>query len=214
VAWRVDGRPPAPGTHAGADAARADGHARPDVDADIRSDGPATATPRPSPEPPSVPDPHTGTADVPAVGSVVSPTGTPAPRSRGGSAGARARGHRSAGRERRAAVHQRGRPEALTATGDDRARGGQRAIGSPPEHRRRPRHKLRAAIREITATIAHAVAPVATRAAFPAVLVALVLLFLGLQHRVDRRDPKLALAPVQRTPDLPFAPHPDQESAA
>lgn len=62
--------------------------------------------------------------------------------------------------------------------------------------------------------IAHAVVPAAKRAAFPAVLLALVVLFLAFQNRVDRRDPKLALAPVQRSPDLPFTPHPDPEPDA
>ncbi len=34
----------------------------------------------------------------------------------------------------------------------------------------------------------------------------LVLAFLVVQDRIDRRDPKLALAPVYPDPDLPFLP--------
>lgn len=45
--------------------------------------------------------------------------------------------------------------------------------------------------------------------AFPMVLIALVVSFLVLQNRVDRRDPKLALAPVYPDPHLYFDPQAD-----
>ena len=38
---------------------------------------------------------------------------------------------------------------------------------------------------------------VAGKTAFPAALLVMVVIFLGVQDRIDRRDPKLALAPVQ-----------------
>ncbi len=44
--------------------------------------------------------------------------------------------------------------------------------------------------------------------AFPLGLLVLVLLFLLVQDRIDRKDPKLALAPVHAEPDLGFSPAP------
>jgi hypothetical protein len=54
--------------------------------------------------------------------------------------------------------------------------------------------------------IARVAAEVGKRSAFPSSLLVLVLAFLSLQNRIDRRDPKLALAPVYPTPDLAFDP--------
>ncbi len=45
--------------------------------------------------------------------------------------------------------------------------------------------------------------------AFPMILISLVVAFLVLQNRVDRRDPKLALAPVYPDPHLYFDPQAD-----
>lgn len=41
---------------------------------------------------------------------------------------------------------------------------------------------------------------------FPLALALVVLLFLLVQYHIDRRDPKLALAPVHADPDLKFEP--------
>ena len=49
-------------------------------------------------------------------------------------------------------------------------------------------------------------------AAFPLGLLALVGAFLLVQHRIDRRDPKLALAPVTQ-PLLEFGPPPGAATA-
>jgi hypothetical protein len=68
-------------------------------------------------------------------------------------------------------------------------------------------HKVATALGDAANEVAKAAAPAAKRAAFPLVLVALLLLFLALQNRLDSRDPKLAHAPVHRTPDLAFEPH-------
>jgi hypothetical protein len=51
------------------------------------------------------------------------------------------------------------------------------------------------------------------RAAFPLVLLALVILFLAVQDRIDRRDPKLAQAPVHAGDDLDFGPPPSRRGA-
>jgi hypothetical protein len=57
---------------------------------------------------------------------------------------------------------------------------------------------------ELLTRVAQVAAEVGKRSAFPSGLLVLVVLFLSLQNRIDRRDPKLALAPVHPTPDLPF----------
>lgn len=48
------------------------------------------------------------------------------------------------------------------------------------------------------------------KTAFPFFLLLIVLMFLLIQDRIDRRDPKLALAPVYRDPDLDFEPPPSR----
>jgi hypothetical protein len=52
------------------------------------------------------------------------------------------------------------------------------------------------------------VAPVVERTAVPLILLILGGLFLLIQNRIDRRDPKLARAPLHAQPDLPFLPPP------
>jgi hypothetical protein len=59
-------------------------------------------------------------------------------------------------------------------------------------------------LRKVLQQIAQVAAEVGKRSAFPTGLLLLVVVFLSLQNRIDRRDPKLALAPVHPTPDLPF----------
>ena len=59
-------------------------------------------------------------------------------------------------------------------------------------------------LRKVLQRIAQVAAEVGKRSAFPTGLLLLVVIFLSLQNRIDRRDPKLALAPVHPTPDLPF----------
>jgi hypothetical protein len=56
--------------------------------------------------------------------------------------------------------------------------------------------------------VATAVAANADKAAFPFVLLVMVALFLAVQNRIDRRDPKLALAPVRADEELEFSPPP------
>jgi hypothetical protein len=46
----------------------------------------------------------------------------------------------------------------------------------------------------------------ADKTVFPAILLVIVALFLVVQDRIDRSDPKLALAPLFPDPDLDFPP--------
>jgi hypothetical protein len=68
-------------------------------------------------------------------------------------------------------------------------------------------------LRELLSRIARVAAEVGKRSAFPVGLLLLVLGFLSIQNRIDRRDPKLALAPVYPTPDLPFDAPPDRRAS-
>jgi hypothetical protein len=52
---------------------------------------------------------------------------------------------------------------------------------------------------------------VSKRAAFPLLLFALVILFLAIQNQIDRRDPKLADAPLHSGDDLEFGPPPSRK---
>lgn len=65
---------------------------------------------------------------------------------------------------------------------------------------------------KVATAVADAAGPVAERSAFPLVLLLVMVLFLAVQNAIDRRDPKLALAPL-RSEDLPFTDDPsDQET--
>jgi len=55
------------------------------------------------------------------------------------------------------------------------------------------------------------VAKNADKSVFPGSLIFIVLGFLSIQGRMDRNDPKLALAPVFADPDLDFGPPPTAE---
>ncbi|HEV2812042.1 MAG TPA: hypothetical protein VGW10_02220, partial [Solirubrobacteraceae bacterium] len=66
--------------------------------------------------------------------------------------------------------------------------------------------ETRGALRRALDAIASVAVDVGERAAFPILLLLLIGLFLTAQHRIDQRDPKLALAPVHREHDLPFTP--------
>ena len=51
----------------------------------------------------------------------------------------------------------------------------------------------------------------AKRSTFPLLLLVIVVVFLVVQDQIDRKDPKLALAPVYAEPDLDFQPPPSRE---
>ncbi|MDQ5807959.1 MAG: hypothetical protein M3320_04720, partial [Actinomycetota bacterium] len=62
-----------------------------------------------------------------------------------------------------------------------------------------------------TRAVADAVRAIAQhpdKSVFPLSLLLLVLGFLAIQNRIDRSDPKLALAPTFADPDLEFRPSP------
>lgn len=61
------------------------------------------------------------------------------------------------------------------------------------------------ALREALRKLASIATDGAKRGAFPLVLLLLMAAFVVVQHRIDSRDPKLALAPVHADVDLPFA---------
>jgi hypothetical protein len=63
---------------------------------------------------------------------------------------------------------------------------------------------------EVLGTAVGAAMVLVEKPVFPLALLALVLLFLVIQDVIDRRDPKLALAPVYAEADLPFVPPPSQ----
>jgi len=52
----------------------------------------------------------------------------------------------------------------------------------------------------------HALGRNADKSVFPISLIFLVIAFVAVQNRIDRGDPKLALAPVDREPDMEFGP--------
>jgi hypothetical protein len=65
---------------------------------------------------------------------------------------------------------------------------------------------------KVATAVAEVAGPVAERSAFPLLLLIVMIGFLAIQNAIDRRDPKLALAPV-RSEDLPFTDDPsDQET--
>jgi len=60
--------------------------------------------------------------------------------------------------------------------------------------------------RSTLAVIGHAAVVVTKNTAIPLTLLVLVGLFLAVQNRLDRSDPKLALAPVYADPGVSFVP--------
>lgn len=66
--------------------------------------------------------------------------------------------------------------------------------------------------RKLLRRVAEVAAQVGKRSAFPVALLLMVLGFLTVQNRIDRKDPKLALAPVYPTPDLEFDPTGERSS--
>ena len=85
------------------------------------------------------------------------------------------------------------------------------------EHSKRPHSAASKAVGAVTKSLRQAAAVVAKNAdkgAFPGALLLMVFGFLTIQGRMDRNDPKLALAPVFAEPDLEFGPPPDEEGGA
>jgi hypothetical protein len=66
----------------------------------------------------------------------------------------------------------------------------------------------------IIGTAGRVATEVSKRAAFPLLLLALVFFFLVIQNQIDRRDPKLAQAPVHAGEDLEFGPPPTRRGSS
>jgi hypothetical protein len=60
---------------------------------------------------------------------------------------------------------------------------------------------------EFVAKAIKAALPVIGRGAFPGLLLFIVLPFMAIQNRIDRNDPKLALAPINDEPYVYFNPN-------
>jgi hypothetical protein len=60
--------------------------------------------------------------------------------------------------------------------------------------------------KEVPQAIGNTLAQVARKPTIPLVVLGVVIGFLLLQNRIDRRDPKLASAPVGAEPELDFGP--------
>jgi hypothetical protein len=93
-------------------------------------------------------------------------------------------------------------PRTASGNGPNATPEGGRAAGAAPG--RRGGHGRDGLLETLRQTIGEA----AKRTAFPLLLLIAMFVFVLLQNRLDRRDPKLALAPIHSTPDLPFSPLP------
>ena len=152
----------------------------------------ADASPSPRPVPDADDRPARDTPDGRAA-----PSGTPLPGAADPSRVAQSRRDRSRppGRTQRPA-----RP--VTAGAAPR----EALPQAPREARPSPSAPGRVArlVKAIAKAIAKLVVPVVQRTAFPLILLIVAGLFLLVQDRIDRRDPKLAHAPLHARPDLPF----------
>jgi hypothetical protein len=101
---------------------------------------------------------------------------------------------------------------AATATPSSASQPGSSGGGAAAGHQKK-RSGVAAAAHAVTAALGKAVTMVAKNAdksVFPFSLILIVFGFLGIQSRIDRSDPKLALAPLTADPDLEFSPPPTE----
>jgi hypothetical protein len=119
-----------------------------------------------------------------------------------GRAATRDAGGRRSRRTRGAAGGERPVREDPSREGAARGGAATTAVGERPDKATDERSALRRALDVATRVAGEA----AQRAAFPLLLLLLIAGFLIAQHRIDRKDPKLALAPVHRELDLAFEP--------
>ena len=146
----------------------------------------------PAPPPPAAAAPES----MPSSGEPAAPTAdeeTPAER--------RAERRRAARREAAAdaaAARRTGSPDAAASA----------AVPTPERERAKKKGLAGAAekLAEVGKVVAEAVGVAAEKSAFPGLLLAFCGVFLVIQDRIDRRDPKLALAPIDADPELEFLP--------
>jgi hypothetical protein len=138
-------------------------------------------TPPPSPAPDSTPPPGTSPAPAPPPNSTSSPTpgSTPSP---------------GPGRNGTPAPNSGPAPSTTPTTLPS-------ITLTPPTTAPPP-------VERIIQTAGRVATDVSSKAAFPLVLLALVILFLAIQDQIDRRDPKLAEAPLHAGDSLEFGPPP------
>ena len=150
----------------------------------------ATETPTPAPAPPAAVTPEAGgTLDVPRVDGGATPV---RPR------------RRSSGPD---ATPVAGGLPAGQQAGEQLAPDGKAQTGVLPPTRKRSKPLTQAVVEQlgkIGQHITKAAETVLVRSPFPLALALLVFGFLGLQNRIDRRDPKLAMAPTFGDPDVAF----------
>jgi len=155
---------------------------------------PGNTAPPPDPGSPSSPSPEIAPSNTPAAapGSSTLPGRARRAAPPTGSTGARERSRRGSGRRPSRARDARG-DAGPSKRGRDTPRARRRADEGGPG---------------LLDAVAKLIAPVAERAIFPLALLVIAGLFLLIQDRIDRRDPKLARAPLRADPDLPFPPPP------
>lgn len=149
------------------------------------ADADASPSPRPGPDAEDRPAPSTPAGGGAAPSTAPAPPSAPAPKAADppGRAQPRRDPSRPPGRTQRPA------PSVTAGEAPQAVR------PSPPEPGR---------IARLFEAISKLVAPVVQRTAFPLILLIVAGLFLLVQDRIDRRDPKLAHAPLHARPDLPF----------
>ena len=97
------------------------------------------------------------------------------------------------------------------AAGRDRAGSGSAGSGGDgAQHKRHGAAAVAHNVAKVLGAAAQVVTKNADKSVFPFSLVMIVFLFLGIQGRIDRSDPKLALAPLTADPDLEFSPPPTE----
>ena len=99
-------------------------------------------------------------------------------------------------------------PERKAAAAPRRPRKAEPAPAPTARPEAREGNALTRGLRNVGAAVANAVIDHPDKSVFPASLIFLVIGFLIVQSRIDRSDPKLALAPVHADPDLEFLPPP------
>jgi hypothetical protein len=146
---------------------------------------------RSSPPPPPVPPTSGGGDTTPASQAKPGTAGAPSERTTDGTS-ERLNGSPGPGTEARSSAVAPGSSGEITPT---------TALPSPPAQtpsQRSPRRPVGQTTDETSAL--EILAEVAGKTAFPIILVLIVVLFLAVQDRIDRNDPKLALAPVRSEP--------------
>ena len=153
----------------------------------------SAAAPAPPAAAPPAPDPVPAAA--PSAGAPAAPETEATPAAK-----RRAAERREARREAAAAAAT-GRRDAAPDSGTAAS-----PAASAPEREKKGLAGAAQKLGEVGKVVAEAAAVAAEKSAFPGLLLAFCGLFLVVQDRIDRRDPKLALAPIDADPELEFLP--------